>query len=141
MSVIIPKWTKIPYEEVKEYKTIEDNQKDMQISIFEGENKYLKYNKYLDKFTLIDLPKKPKGQVICVVKFSIDENSILTVKAYEKSEGKSKQVSIKKKNQLLTDKELELEKKKIENTKIINMNENEKKKYFQIIEKKKEFFY
>jgi hypothetical protein len=35
---------------------------------------------------------------------------------------------------------LELEKKKIENTKIINMNENEKKKYFQIIEKQKEFF-
>ena len=94
MSVIIPKWTKIPYEEVKEYKTIEDNQKDMQISIFEGENKYLKYNKYLDQFTLIDLPKKPKGQVICVVNFSIDENSILTVKAYEKSEGKSKQIKV-----------------------------------------------
>ena len=90
MSKIIPKWTKIPYTKEKEYKTIADNQDNMQICIYEGENKYLKFNKYLDQFSLIDLPRKPKGQVVCIVNFSIDENSILTVKAYEKSEGKSK---------------------------------------------------
>ena len=94
MSTIIPKWTKIPYTKEKEYKTIEDNQDNMQICIYEGENKYLKYNKYLDQFSLIDLPRKPKGQVVCIVNFSIDENSILTVKAYEKSEGKSKQIKV-----------------------------------------------
>ena len=63
MSVIIPKWTRIPIQKDKEYKTIKDNQDSMQISIYEGENEYLKNDNYLGKFILNGLPELPKGKV------------------------------------------------------------------------------
>ena len=87
MSVIIPKWTKLPATKIRTYETIEDNQESMQICIYEGENHYLKYNKLLDKFRLVNLPKKPKGEVKCKVNFTIDNNNILTVTATEISTG------------------------------------------------------
>lgn len=68
MSVIIPKWTKIPIQLEKEYKNIKDNQVSMQIIIFEGENEYLK-NNINSKFILKDLSKLPKGKVQIKVNF------------------------------------------------------------------------
>ena len=95
MSVIIPKWSKIPIEKKKRYRTIKDNQETMQICIFEGENDYLKDNKLLDRFTLCDLPKLPKGQVQCIVTFEIDANNLLNVKAVETSKGIENEIKIK----------------------------------------------
>ena len=102
MSVIIPKWTKIPIQLEKEYKTIKDNQDSMQISIFEGENEYLKNDNYLGKFILKDLPKLPKGKVQIKVTFKLDENNILSVTATENSSGISNKIiveSVKKQNE------------------------------------------
>ena len=76
MSVIIPKWTPVPTIKKKEYMTVTDNQEDMIISIYEGENEYVKFNKLLGKFYLKDIPKRPKGEIICEVSFSIDKNNI-----------------------------------------------------------------
>ena len=95
MSVIIPKWTPIPTIKKKEYMTVTDNQEDMIISIYEGENEYVKFNKLLGKFYLKDIPKRPKGEIICEVSFSIDKNNILTVTAIEKSSNLSNQKEIK----------------------------------------------
>ena len=100
MSVIIPKWTRIPATRIRIYETIEDNQDNMQICIYEGENNYLKDNKFLDRFQLVDLPKKPKGEVKCEVKFTIDESNILTVTATEKSTGNKKIKVISNKEQI-----------------------------------------
>lgn len=94
MSKIIPKWTRIPITKEKGYKTIKDNQDSMQICVFEGENDYLKYNKLLDKFTLINLPKRPKGQVNCTVKFEIDADNILNVTAYEMTKNIKKNIQV-----------------------------------------------
>ena len=102
MSVIIPKWTKIPIQLEKEYKTIKDNQDSMQISIFEGENEYLKNDNYLGKFILKGLPKLPKGKVQIKVTFKLDENNILSVTAVENSSGISNKIiveSVKKQNE------------------------------------------
>jgi molecular chaperone DnaK (HSP70) len=95
MSVIIPKWTKIPIIKKKTYETIMDYQEDIIISIYEGENEYVKYNKLLDKFYLKDIPRKPKGEVNCEVSFSIDKNNILTVTAVETSSKLSNYKEIK----------------------------------------------
>ena len=94
MSVIIPKWTRIPIQKQKEYKTIEDNQKSMQISIFEGENEYLKNDNYLGKFILKDIPQLPKGKVQIKVTFKLDENNILSVTAVENSSGISNNIVV-----------------------------------------------
>ena len=102
MSVIIPKWTRIPIQKEKEYKTIKDNQNSMQISIYEGENDYLKNNNYLGKFILEGLPELPKGKVQIKVTFKLDDNNILSVTAVENSSGISNQIkveSVKKQNE------------------------------------------
>lgn len=95
MSVIIPKWTKIPVSKRKGYKTTTDNQESMQICIFEGENDYLKYNKLLGVFTLSNLPKRPKGQVQCNITFEINKNNILNVTATEATKGIKEKREIK----------------------------------------------
>ena len=101
MSVIIPKWTRIPIQREKEYKTIEDNQKSIQICVYEGENEYLKNDNYLGKFILKGLPELPKGKVQIKVSFNLDENNILSVIAVENSSGISNKIiveSVKKQN-------------------------------------------
>ena len=99
MSIIIPKWTPIPTSKMKPYKTVKDNQDSFQISIFEGENDYLKYNKKLGQFNLINLPLKPRGEVECEVYFEIDINNILTVKAFEKT-GNNSEIKVINKNKI-----------------------------------------
>ena len=98
MSIIIPKWTPIPTIKKKLYKTVTNNQDSFKISIFEGENDYLKYNKKLGEFNLVGLPLKPRGEIECEVHFELDENNILTVKAYERTKNKSEIKVIDNKN-------------------------------------------
>ena len=138
-SVILKKNTYIPCRNKKNYIPLHDYQSAVEINIYEGNNKYAEDNNLLGKFLLEITPKKVSETTI-EVSFNVDEHLILNVSAEQISEGKSKQVSIKKKNQLLTNEELELEKKKIEKSKIINMNEGEKIKYCKILEKQKGFF-
>ena len=93
MSVIIPKGKKIPCcQTIKNYETIKDFQNKGRISIYEGENKYAKYNHFLGEFFINDLPLKKKGEVKVNVSISIDINGILFVKAYETSKGKTNSI-------------------------------------------------
>ena len=138
-DVILKRNTYIPCRNKKIYKPITDYQKQVGIRIYEGTNKYAKDNTLLGEFILNITPKKIEDSKI-EVSFEIDEHLILHVSAVQLAEGKSKEVSINKKNQILTNEELELEKKRIESSKMINMNENEKIKYSKIIEQQKEFF-
>ena len=121
MSVIIPKWTKIPYSNQKLYKTVRDDQDSIQICVFEGENDYLKYNNLLGKFYLKNLPKKPKGVIQIKVNFEIDDNNILTVKASEQSKNISDKIIIESSNKKNKDNKLSLK-----NVDYIKMSENEK---------------
>ena len=80
MEVIFPKWSLIPTIKTKYFfKTI--NQPDIIISIYEGENDYVKFNKLLGKLFIKDIPRSPKGEIYYEVNFIIDQNNILTVKA------------------------------------------------------------
>ena len=89
MSVIIKRASKIPYNNSSIYETSHDNQTVINIEIYEGEKKYVKYNHILGHLYLRDLPPKPKGEVKIKVNFFIDVNGILIVTAYElSSEGK-----------------------------------------------------
>ena len=139
LDVILKRNTYIPCKNKKVYRPRHDFQSAVGINIYEGVNKYAKENTLLGNFLLEIVPKKSKDSHI-EISLNIDENLILHVTAEQISEGKSREVSIKKKNQLLTKEEFELEKEKIEKSKIINMNENEKIKYSKIVDKQKQFF-
>ena len=138
-DVILKRNTYIPCKNKKIYKPLNDFQSCVEINIYEGENKFSKDNTLLGSFKFDITPKKSIDSEI-EISFVIDEQLFLHVSAEQISEGKSKKVCIKRKNQLLTNEEVEIEKKKIEKSKIAIMNENEKKIYSQITSKKNEFF-
>ena len=62
MSKIIKRSTHIPEEAFRMYKTMENNQTEALIEIFEGEDEMTTNNLFLDKFTICNLPKKKKGE-------------------------------------------------------------------------------
>ena len=94
MSVIIPKGAKIPVKKTNNYHTTENNQTIIHIGIYEGEKKYVKDNHLLGSFQLINLPKKPAGEVKCDITFSIDENGIFLATATETSKGIEKSIKL-----------------------------------------------
>ena len=118
MSVIIKGGTKIPYLNTKLYKTIFDNQTTALIKIYEGNNKYVKYNKILGSLEIKGLTERPKGEVKINIKFFIDVNGILNVTVVEDDGVKNKNniVEAKFKNDMvnLTEEEIKKLKKKNE---------------------------
>jgi len=140
LNVILKRNAYIPCSNKRIYVPIEDYQSKAGISIYEGTNKYAKDNTLLGEFILDIIPKK-KSESQIEVSFNIDEHLILHVSAEQLSEGKSKKVSIKRKNQLLNNEELEIEKKKISKSKLIDLNGEEKEHYSKIIDKQKKYFF
>ena len=116
MSVMIKRGTPLPTFNVQTYTTVEDNQTTVQLEIYEGERKYVKYNHLLTKTTITGLSPKPKGETKISVEFKIDVNGILYVKAIEESEknGKKIELTIKNDDITFTNEEMEKMKKKME---------------------------
>ena len=94
MDIVIPKNSPIPIEKKKNYTTVHDNQKNICVQVYEGENESTKKNHKLAEFKLIGIPPRPKGVPLIEVIFDIDVNSILNVKATEKSSGKTNNITI-----------------------------------------------
>ena len=98
MSVIIKRGTMVPTFGEETYSSAKDDQTGMIINIYEGEKKYVKYNHLLKKSNIQGLTKRPKGKTKVVVRFEVDVNGILNVKAKELSEnndGKTMELTIK----------------------------------------------
>ena len=82
MSVLIEKNTKLPAKsEVREFKTIKDNQEYFKIKIYSGEEKYIKDNRLLGEIKMDNLPKGKAQSVFLSIYFDVDEDGILTVNA------------------------------------------------------------
>ena len=84
MSKVIKKGTKLPCKKVDFFQPAHDYSKSILFQVYEGENKYVKNNYPLGKFTLNNLPYKKKNEVHLEVTFELDEDSILTVTAVDK---------------------------------------------------------
>ena len=103
MEVIIPRGSHYPTSEHKYFFNAYDDQYTFVIRVFEGENLYVDDNHLLGEFTLRDIPKKKKGELILDVIFTIDTDQILNVTGYV-SEGNIKtSIKIDKKNPLSND--------------------------------------
>ena len=106
----------------------------MTVKVFEGENKYVKDNNLIGMFNLVDLPKKPKGELRINVNFKIDENGILTVSAFEVSQNKKSYIKIINdkifdKKEIRQGKEYDLI---LENKKTITNYKDSMKKYYNL---------
>ena len=81
MEVMVPKNTPIPTKAVDYFQTAEDYQTTLYVKVYEGENKYVKNNKYLGEFSLEGIPSQVKGHASIEETIVIDENGCITVSA------------------------------------------------------------
>ncbi len=91
---IIDRNTKIPCENSKMFTTIVDNQKVVEINIYQGERKICNENFKLGTFILNNIRKAKAGEPRIKVTFSLDVNGILTVSAQDVDTNVSQQIIV-----------------------------------------------
>ena len=91
-SRLIKRSSKIPITVIKGYQTVFDNQTFVKVEIYEGEidENCQEKNLFLGEFYVNNLPKKKGGEVKIDVQFTINENSLLEVAAWEKDNKKNR---------------------------------------------------
>ena len=91
---IIERNTTVPVSRSQVFSTAADNQTSVGIHILQGEREMAQDNKTLGQFILDGIPPSPRGMPQIEVKFDIDANGILDVKAKDKTSGKEQSVRI-----------------------------------------------
>ena len=83
MDVIIPRNSKIPTKAGRQYTTSVDGQKNLKITVFQGERDLVEHNRQLGEFILRDIPPMPAGLPKIDIQFILNADGILTVRARE----------------------------------------------------------
>ena len=95
MDVIIPRNTKIPTKAGRQYTTSVDGQKNLKISVFQGERDLVEHNRKLGEFILPNIPPMPAGLPKIDIQFILNADGILTVRARELRSNLEQQIEIK----------------------------------------------
>ena len=90
---VIHRNTPLPATRSEMFATSFDNQKKVQISIYQGESDYVRNNQFIGEFLLEGLSEADAGNEI-LVRFNLDLNGILKVTAEEHATGLQKQLKI-----------------------------------------------
>ncbi len=94
MSVIIPRNTSIPCQKTQVYTTEENNQTEVDISVYEGERPKTANNHFLGEFQISGIQKAKRGEPKIDVTFELDSNGILTVTAKDQKTGAKANIEI-----------------------------------------------
>ena len=94
MTPLVVRNTTIPVKATKKFSTNVDNQTSVTVSVYEGERALAKDCNLLGRFTLNDIPPKPRGHPRIKVTYTVDANGILNVTAEEKSTKTVQQITI-----------------------------------------------
>ena len=81
--------TSLPHKKAYSIWTSQDNQKTLEIPVFQGEAERAQQNEYLGTLVVPDLPPGIKGSVVFDIIFSVSPESILTVTAEERGTRRS----------------------------------------------------
>ncbi|RWR76779.1 heat shock cognate protein 2-like protein [Cinnamomum micranthum f. kanehirae] len=106
MTIVIPRNTSIPTKMDENFHTGEDNQRSMDILVYQGERTRSKDNNLLGRFKFFGIPPAPKGEPVSIC-FEIDVNGILTVSAVHKMTGKKSEITISTDGHSLSQQEIE----------------------------------
>ena len=104
--------TTIPASRVNSYVTVSNNQKKLQMDIYQGESRLVKNNIKLGSI-MVNVPKAKAGEEGVELRFSYDINGLLEVDAHVPSSGERKQITINNAPGELTEKEIEASKLKL----------------------------
>jgi len=94
MSVVIPRNTTIPVRKNENFTTVEDNQTELDVNVYEGERAQVSGNNLLGKFTLSGILPAKRGVAQIDIAFELDANGILKVTAKDNATGKSNNITI-----------------------------------------------
>ncbi len=95
MDVIVPRNSKIPIKAGRNYTTSVDGQKNLKVSVFQGERDLVADNRKLGEFILKNIPPMPAGLPKISIHFIIDADGILRVKALEERSNTETEIEIK----------------------------------------------
>ena len=99
-SIIVKRNTPIPVKKSIVYTTVNDNQKEIQLNIVQGEHKMASDNVPLGLFIVEDIPPVPRGVPQVEITYIIDTNGILSVNAKEVSTGNTLNINIMSSNKM-----------------------------------------
>ena len=94
MDILIKRNTVIPKTVEKIYSTFSNNQKRVEVEVYQGDNKVASNNNLIDKFILSGIPKNLAGRENIKVSFSYNLNGMLKVEAIIVSTGKKAEIEI-----------------------------------------------
>ncbi len=107
MSIIVHRNSKVPHKYTKQYETIKDNQKEVDIEIYEGEETMAVDNRKLGTFSLTNIPPGSAGEQQIEVTFDINDEGILHVSAKIMSSGEEESIQITEHKGRLSDSQLQ----------------------------------
>jgi molecular chaperone DnaK (HSP70) len=87
MSVIIERGTNTPAEGTKMYTTVKDNQTQVRVRVFQGEDDVAAENRQIGEVLLQDIPPRPQGVPQIQVTYQYDEDGTLQVEAVDTESG------------------------------------------------------
>lgn len=95
MDVIIPRNSKIPIAMARQYTTSIDGQKNLKVAVYQGERDVVSHNRKLGEFVLKGIPPMPAGLPKIEVKFVLNADGILKVKAKELRSNVEQEIDIR----------------------------------------------
>lgn len=100
MEVLIPRNTQVPCVEKDIFTTIEDDQEEVDVIVYQGENRRTTKNRMLGQFVLEGIEPAYEGEPQIEVRFAIDADGILQVSAKNQATGTEQQITIKESSSL-----------------------------------------
>ena len=95
MDTIIPRNSKVPSRAGRQYTTSVDGQANLKVAVFQGERDLVTDNRKLGEFVLSGIPPMAAGMPKIDIKFILDADGILRVKASELRSNIETEVEIK----------------------------------------------
>ena len=130
MSVLIPRNTTLPAQKSQTFSTNADNQRSVEVKVYEGERPLVAQCNCLGTFTINDIPAAPRGKARISVAFDINTDGILVVTGTEESGGSKQVITIANDKGRLTKADIE---KMLEDAK---KNEEEDRRNAELLEER-----
>jgi molecular chaperone DnaK len=95
IDIVVPRNTKIPTSASKVFHTVHENQRQVRISIFQGEGHRREHNEFMGAFVLDGIPEATAGEVAVRVLFELDADGIVHISAEDLAGGGRNSMELK----------------------------------------------